>query len=475
MDGLETLDKDTGKPPQSRIGSASDARKIIEDLRNADRTLRSKKRAKIQGMLDGNPPYTQQALRKAGQGHRTNLNLREGEGMADSAKTPYYDLVFEVPQFAQVYMEYGNNPERNLEWSQKITKRYHDMLDSWRGMDFHFQLHQWMMVVYGHGPLCWEDTKDWRSKAKKPWEVLVPDNSPANIDEVETIIMPRAIMPGDLYQKIKNEKAATTVGWNVPEVKQAIIDAAPDDMQRMRDWEYYQNEIRTGDVTWNAKSKRIFVCDLFQKEFNGKVSHYILLDSDSAQSSAMVSEDEFLFEKIDRFDCFDQIICPFFFDVGTGDWHSIKGLGPKIYDFCEVSNRLTGEMIDGARIGSGITLEAADANALQQTQIVHIGGGVVIQPGYKAVQSRIAESLQGPLAVKRDLQSTLQSNTGQYRQRVSEENQEPTLGQAQLNAQQQAVLGKGSVNRYYKTLDSWHTETFRRAVKMGVPLCTLAP
>lgn len=471
MDGVATLDEKTQAVPEARIANEPDARKVVEQLREADRP-RSRKRAKVQGMLDGNPPYNPGTLRSKGQAHRTNLNLREGEGMVDSAKTPYYDLVFEVPQFAQVYCEYGDNDQRNFEWGQSMGKRYHDMLDCWTGMDFHFQLHQWQMCVYGAGPLCWRDARDWRSQAIKAGQVLVPDDAPANLEELETLVRPRSITPGDLYQSIKNEKAAKTAGWNVKIVKQAIVDAAPDSPSVLNDWEYYQAQIRAGDVTWNAKSKRIFVCDLFQKEFDGKISHFILLDSDSviSQRTGYRREEDFLFKKIGRFDCFDQIICPFFYDVGTGEWHSVKGLGPKIYDFCEVSNRLTGEMIDGARIGSGITLEAADANALLQTQIVHIGGGVVIQPGYKAVQSRIAESLQGPLAVKRDLQSTLQSNTGQYRQRVSEENQEPTLGQAQLNAQQQAVLGKGAVNRYYKTLDCWHKETLRRALAMGIKL-----
>jgi len=471
MDGVATLDEKTKAVPEARIGSEKDARTVVDQLREAER-IRSRKRAKIQGMLDGNPPYNPVTLRNKGQGHRTNLNLREGEGMVDSAKTPYYDLVFEVPQFAQVYCEYGDNDQRNYEWGQIISKRYHDMLDSWAGMDFHFQLHQWQMCVFGAGPLCWRDARDWRSQAVKAGQVLVPDDAPANLEELETLVRPRPITPGDLYQSIKNEKAATAAGWNVKIVKQAIVDAAPDSPSVLNDWEYYQAQIRAGDVTWNAKSKRIFVCDLFQKEFNGTVSHFILLDSDSviSQKTGYKRDEDFLFKKIGRFDCFDQIICPFFYDVGTGEWHSIKGLGPKIYDFCEVSNRLTGEMIDGARIGSGITLEAADANALLQTQIVHIGGGVVIQPGYKAVQSRIAESLEGPLAVKRDLQNTLQSNTGQYRQRVSEENHEPTLGQAQLNAQQQSVLSKGAVNRYYKTLDGWHKETIRRALAMGVKL-----
>jgi hypothetical protein len=66
------------------------------------------------------------------------------------------------------------------------------------------------------------------------------------------------------------------------------------------------------------------------------------------------------------------------------------------------------------------------------------------------------------MVMRRELQNTLQSNTGSYRQRVEEDNQTPTLGQAQMNFQAQAVLGKGSNNRYYNHLDKWHRENVRR-------------
>lgn len=474
MDGLTTLDKDTYRVPDERIASEPDARLVINQLREADK-LRAPKRAKMQGMIDGNPPYNPRTLRDKGQGHRTNFNTRDAEGMADTAKTPYYSLVFSVPQFAQIKWDYGNVPSsRSLEWGNIIGIRYHEMLDNWEAMDFQFQLHHYELCVYGNGPLCWPDARDWCSEAVKAGQFLVPDDTPADIYKLETAVRPRSLLPGALYQSIKDEKAAKTAGWNVKRVKQAIVDAAPEQPTSRNNWEYYQNQIRAGDVTWNAKSKRIFVSDLFQKEFDGTVSHYIVQDDDNTATTVypngQLPTGEFLFKKRSRFDDFCQIICPFFFDVGTGDWHTIKGLGPKIYDCCNTFNMLTCDMIDGARLGSGITLKAQDGNALQETQIVPVGGANVIQPGYDAVQTRLAENLQGPLAVKRDLQMTLQSNTGQYRQRVAGENQEPTLGQAQLNVQQQGMLGQGSANRYYKTLDAWHRETLRRALAMGVKL-----
>jgi hypothetical protein len=120
-------------------------------------------------------------------------------------------------------------------------------------------------------------------------------------------------------------------------------------------------------------------------------------------------------------------------------------------------------MLDGSVIGSGITLEAQEGAALEETQIALVGGATVVQPGYKVVQTRIAEALQGAMTMRRELQNVLQSNTGSYRQRAGEEGKpEPTLGQAQMNWQQQGTLTRSAINRYLNAFNLWHRETLRR-------------
>src|ERR1044071_634852 len=127
MAGVETLDPEKKKAPRERISNEIDARKVIGLMQDSDKN-RSGRRAKYQGMLDGNPPYNPTTLRLKGQAHRTNVNLRESEGMLDAAKTPYYGLVFGVNPFAEIYLEYGDNPQRTYEWGKSMSKSYHDML-----------------------------------------------------------------------------------------------------------------------------------------------------------------------------------------------------------------------------------------------------------------------------------------------------------------------------------------------------------
>lgn len=472
---LQSLDEKTNKPPKSRIGSAAQAQQFIASLRN-DEDERAKRRTKINGLLDGNSPWTAKTLKDKQQGHRTNFNLREGEGAVDAAKTPYYDLVFEVPRFANVYLNLEEvDQELNAEWGETISEEYHETLDRWEDYDRVVQLHQWEMVVFGIGPVFWPHNLDWRSEAIKVGRVLVPYRTKASVDKLEVVVVQHDYNPTYLFGLTENEKSAEAAGWDVKLVREEIKKAHNREWWpsggHSGGWERYQRAYRTGDIFHGfGQSENIRVASLFVKEFSGKISHYIIgSNPDPAEKEADVKDGDnqkevgYLFKKKERFDSFSQVICPFFFDTGPdGTWHSIKGLGPKIYDNCNASNRLFCQMMDGAVIGSGLTLVTKDANALQETQLILLGGATVVGPGYEVVQTRIAEALNGSITMRRELQNTLQNNTGSYRQRVSGEDQEPTLGQAQLNAQQQAMLSKGSVNRYYNNLDKWHRETLRR-------------
>jgi hypothetical protein len=483
---LATLDPETGERPSSRIGNAGNARSLVQRLKYEDNT-RMYRYTMIQGLMDGNPPWSHQSLVDVGQGHRANFNLRESEGIVDAAKTPYYDLVFEVPSFAAIeFGVEGVDPHMVKQWNDIASEEYTETLFTWDGHDTNMQLHQWQMVVNGVGPLFWPHYIGWHSEATKARKVLVPQETKANVDELELVVVLHSYRADELEMFIK--KGGTEEidgdGWNIPLCKQAIIDSASREMRQewgIENYDLYQRAIRTGDLFYGIhRSDRIYVASIFVKEFGGKVSHYMITDQVLGHQAEMTAEDlsietGYLFKRRKKFDNFSQVICPFFFDSGPdGTWHAIKGLGPKIYDFCDVSNRTFCQMLDGAVIGSGVTLETKDANAMEETQIALVGGATVVSPGYTVVQTRIAESLNGAMTMRRELQNVLQSNTGSYRQRVQEEEKpEPTYGQAQMLFQQQGLLTKGATNRYYQNMDKWHRETLRRildpAQSSGIP------
>src|SRR5215469_727799 len=474
---LATLDPVTGERPSSRIGNAGNARSLVQRLKYEDET-RMYRYTRQMGLMDGNPPWNNQRLIDLGQGHRANFNLRESEGIVEAAKTPYYDLVFEVPLFTKITFDLDGAEAHVLsQWSDIISEEYNETLLGWDGFDQNIQLHQWQMVVNGVGPMHWPHYIGWHSEALKSRKVLVPQETKANTEQLELVAVLHSYRADELEQFI--QKGGTYKedgeGWNVPLCKQAIIDSAFREMRQtygMENYDLYQRAIRTGDIFYGIhRSTRIYVASIFVKEFGGKISHYMITDSilGTSSSEAATADDlgeevGYLFKRRNKYEDFSQVLCPFFFDVGPdGTWHSVKGLGPKIFDFCDISNRTFCQMLDGAVIGSGITLEAGDSNSIEETQIALVGGATVVSPGYKVVQTRIAESLNGAMGMRRELLGVMQQNTGAYRQRQDEgQKPAPTYGQEQMQTQAEALLTKGSTNRYYINLDKFHRETLRR-------------
>lgn len=482
MEAVSSITSDdqgkTFEVPESCIGSASDARTTISTLVKAE-GIRAKRRAKINGMWNGNPPWPG-LLREKGMAERANFTLREFEGFVAAAKTPYYALAFKADRFIQLTLDYGNaDPALLAEWANKIATRYQYANEDDDGLDMHMQRSQVQMVVHGSGPMMYEDGEDWKSKSRMAGQILLPDDASADIDEWDTMACPRSYLPSVLWRKIKNEKAANERGWNVPAVKRAIMNAAPETFRSSFgfSFEYYEAELRKGSSGYDAKSKRIFITDLFQKEFSQKVSHFIVLREEEGNTEGKdgVKPDDaefgFLFRKVDRFKNFAEIICPFLFDVGPdGQWHSVKGAGPKIFDFCSASDRVMMRTLDGAMKASGVTVQAKDGKALQEAAFTDVSGGTVIGPGYDVMQQRVAPNLESPLLAKRALGAILGDNTGNYTQRLREENPAPTLGQEQLSVQRESVLGDHDASRYLKYLDRFHRERFRRLLAMGKKL-----
>lgn len=478
MDAVKTISsEDNGKTytvPESCIGSAKDARETITTLIQAER-VRAQNRARINGMWNGNKPWPKLAAK--GQGERANFTLREFEGFVAAAKTPYYALAFKAERFINLTLDYGDaDPSMLAEWALKIATRYQYANEDDDSLDMHMQRSQLQMVVFGSGPMVWEDATDWKATSRMAGQLLLPDDASADIEDWETAGCPRSYLPTKLWDLVKNEESATAMRWNVAAVKRAIMKAQPDAIVSAwgNQWERYEQDIRKSALGFNARSKRIVVADLYQKEFTNRISHFIVLQESDGAVMPEDSEDPnsgFLFRHIGRYECFGEFVCPFLYDVGPdGQWHSVKGAGPKIFDYCSASDKLTMRGLDGAMLATGPVLKAKDTKALSQTAITAIAGATVVGPDYEVQQQRVMPDLQSPLLMKRDLQSTLQSNTGQYRQRVSEENQEPTLGQAQMNMQQQNVLGEGDASRYCHQLDRFHKERFRRLLVMGKKL-----
>lgn len=461
MDQLISLDPQTGKPPKSRIGSAGQAYNIVSQYIQNDMS-RSRNRASIDGMFDGFAPYTQDELNKKNRRDAVNINWRQGGAMFNMVKAPFYNLWTEIPVVGIPTTNLPIIKDEENNWISIVADEFHKLVNGWSKWEFVKQNHQNVMIRHGIGFCFWPNDMDWRPDSGQAGDLYVADGAPSNIEELEVIVMTKAYTADQIYAFIENEEIAKESGWNIEATQQAIRDAytgGDNPPQGAQTWEWYQSKLKEADIyAGGYMFDRIFVAHVLVREFkpdeNGKqISLYILrYDNNSGQ---------FLFAKNGQFKTMSQAVCPFFYDIGTGKWHSINGLGKEIFPFVCTFNRMLCEMLQAAQIAGSAILQPDSATSVQQAQMMTFGGMTLVPPGFKIVEHSIGTNIAAVRDTIVYMQQQLINNVGSLMKSPS-----PPKRQGQkiqiMELQQQGELMKTSIYRYYPSCDAMLSEMMRR-------------
>lgn len=466
---VDLLNIDNGAAPKSRINDVNRGRKIAADLIYANRE-RNRVNTLIQGMIDGNPPMSRQKLVNNGQAWRFNVNFMEGKALTSAALAPYYDLFATNKYYFEARTKLGNLDQQE-EWSNYITEGFDWLLKSWTGFDFNMQAMLQNMVLFGKGFLVWMDTSSWKFRYISQFKVFVPNGTAGYSEDLEVLVFRDPSRVDQLWKYIRNAGAATTAGWNREATLTAIANAVPEFVtgQAGMQWNYdqVQQMMRDHDISQGVRCATVQTVHILVKEFSGKVSHYICTEDGVGPTTLkpdVPGINDFMFKSVSRFDGFGNILSTFFLETLDGSWNGAAGLGNQIYSSIEAKNRLRCSELDAAFLRSGITLQAKSASAMQKTALVQIGAFNIIPDGYDVQQSTIMGDVAGLIAVQRDLDQLISSNTGVYRQRLDQPQGNPrTAREVELQYQSSATLSNSAINRFYGNLDRFGAELFRRA------------
>ena len=457
MTELENITQE-GIVPETRIASPMAARAIAESLWDDDEERR-RQRGTVQGLADGNRPYDPHKLREANQSFRTNVNWREAESFLQQAVSAFYDIFAESENYATVDVEL-DNLEDSQRASGMVTEAFDALQKSDDTFDYTIQIGLHNMVLHGCGPIVFNDPTSWKCDVINAGDILLPSKAKSHTKSWEIAVIKVSKLPSEIYQHIKNESAARTAGWDVEEARHLMVCSHhTDSMNKQDDWEDYQEKIRNNDLFIDSESDEIDIYNILFKEFDGTISQVMV--------SATEGTGRWLYRKQGKYKSWDQIIHPFYYDRGTGTHHSVKGLGIKMFGALEIKNRLTCSVVDAAFQQAQTLLSPNDSDSAQQLSIAQMGPFAVLPPGFTVQQNRLSGVLEGPIAVGRQLESTLQSNLSQYRQRL--ENQlganPRSATEIQAIVAQASTLGKTQLQRFYEQLDAFYSERFKRALK----------
>lgn len=455
---LQTL-SEKGAVPRTRVKDAASGYGIYQQLRRADSTS-SANRAAIQAMFDGEPPYNDQDLVETGQGFRTNVNFDDAGNLLEQSMSSYVDMLHSVENLFTVKLN-DTEPSEAARLEAIIAEEGSRTFRDWKLFNYAFLENCRNFIMDGVSICYFENELDFRWRVSAMKEFFFPRRTQASEGELEVACCERYYQAHQLFAFIEDEDVATNSGWVVPEVKRAITKCAQNTSQSMleySDWEELQRQMKNNDLYHSATSAEIKVVHMWVQEFDQTVSHLIFL--------ADGSPTEFLYKKLSRFDSMDEALVFFTYGIGTnGYYHSIRGLGYKIFPQVQASNRLRCQMIDASMMASSLMVQPVSEEAAEDISLLYYGPMAVITPGVKFVERTAPNLAQSAIPVLGDMMNQLQSRTGQYTQNALADTRERTKFEVSTQLDSASKLSITAMNLFYEPWQRLVKEAFRRLIR----------
>ena len=459
LDGFGALDE-KGKPLKSRLKDVKSATALFQTLRRADEGS-SANRARVDAMFDGASPYDQGRLNTSGQGLKTNLNFGEAQRLLDISLSAYVDLYSSLEKLVEVT---GTEGERSEIGPQEdiVAEEITQLLRSWP--EFHSNYLRLCTTFIKHGVgISYFDTPDaWQFRVGSFADILIPRQTPSSENAIDIAIGRRSYNLHELFAYIKNPKAAERVGWDVEEVKRVIMKNATTSgrggSRQYSDWEALQAELKNNDVHEGYQNPTVAVLHLWVREMDGSVSHYLCVENEPK---------EFLYKKLSRYDRPEQAYVLFTYGVGSnGTYHSVRGLGHRIFNHVQTSNRLRCQMIDGAMLGSSVMIQPDSQRALDELGFTYYGAYAVLSPGVNIIEKAIPNLATSVQPALQDISQQLAMNTDTVSTYGSQQGS-PYRNQLQVVADMDVStrLSGASLNLFYASWNRLLREVVRRIVE----------
>jgi hypothetical protein len=450
-----------GKILRERLRDAVQGRNVYKKMREAD-NLAAAERAKIQAMIDGERPMDQAELDSNGLGEICNVNWGQAEQLLNLATSPYIDLMESVDTFITTPTRFGD-PQMRAEWEQIMSEEFARMLRTWPEFFPRYLYLIQQFLAHGVVVAFFEDEIDWRPQIAPIGDFLIPRQTRASDEEIEVCAIVRGVSVHELFQKIEDPKLAEELGWDVAATKKAVMSAVQVKQSNTSfNWEFLQREFKNNDIGYSngADASEVKLVFMWVREVDGTISSYIFPEADS-------DDKKFLFKGRSRFKTTTEAFTSFCYGIGTnGYFHSIRGLGTKIFSIVQALNRLRCRFYDGIMASSMMMLEAENEEAIENLSVVHIGPFIVKPQGTKFVPMDVPNYNQSVIPGMQDLNTLLQQQAGQYStEAIFNAQRERTRYEVQAQLESLANINIASLTLFYQPWERLLKEVLRRVAR----------
>lgn len=455
---VDTTEKKDVQTPKNVISNGSGARIVYNKLRESHRK-RSMIFGKIQGMIDGNPPYPKASLKRAGILAQSNVNWRDGEAIYESVALAFWSLFNDVQNLCEVGTTLGD-PQQNPHWGRVMSEELDTIIRDWDQFASTMSEHQGDFVKYGVSFLFWQDEEDWRFQVADVWKFLIPERTRNHVSFFNIIAIERTMTAHELFDILEDYKGEK---WDLDALKEIMWQAQTGQKEQYSTqlWASQQTKIRNGDTSIDELySDDITFVSLFMKEYDGKVSHGMI------HPTYMGSEDKWVFFHDRQYDQMSHAAALFTFTPAERFVHGNKGVGHKSFNTVEGVTQIDNSVMDSARRAATVLVRSRAGRNKDAKQVQFIHGGLVDIGEAEFVQNLMGANLQSSVEVARYFQDKLQMNNNISGTNMASRDGKPqTLGEVRVQATREARVQKNRIAHYYGQLDFLWAEVFRKMLR----------
>lgn len=454
---LETL-SESGKPPRSKIKDPKSALSIWNEIRRADGPS-SFDRARIDSGYNNEKPFSDAKI----QPYRVNVSWGWLDMVLGMAMAGYVDIYNAVESLFECPTDYGLTTEKK-ELEDVVAEEVSKIIREWPDFFSNFLRVSSVFIKHGVGVALPNDESDWRWEATDLSDFKMPRKTKVGQENIEVACCLRFYSPTSLYALIEDPETAEDLGFDVEAVRSAIRSSINNNnnfsKHHFEDWEKLEAEMRNNDLFFShgaANAESIRVVLMWTKEFDGKYSHYMILDDEN--------NEKFLYKKIGRFENVYQAFILFTYGVGTnGYYHGIRGQGYKAFPEHGALNIAACQMLENATFGSAITLQPKDESAMQEMQFQPVGPFNLITPGVSVLKDSIMPNVsQNALPVLQQFAQMFRDRTSQYNtEALLNQSAEKTKYQLQSELGSIAKMSVSDLNLFYISFELLLKEMVRR-------------
>lgn len=463
--GLQEIDKisselalldEKGKAPKNRVTSATTIRGIYNQM-IIDDEASATARVRVQGMKDGDPPFSPGALKMQKQASRANANFLQGAKIIAKVANGFNDIIFSVKTLMSIETEYGEEAERfnnNRIIAEELTRT----IRKWPSFASHFMQLVDKFVTHGVGIGYFPDTRDWRYEVAGFGDFLIPRQTPASEEKIQIAISKQDMPVTELYDMIEDPETAAKLGWNVPAVR-AAINRATDRAStgETGEFESMQKEIKNNDISFNRKYQYVRILRAIVREFDGSLSFYMLEKDGNG---------EILCSQPSRYKTVNEAFVFFCYGIGNGTFHGIRGLGHILYPLVQLHNRLMCMLADSAMLSGSLMIQPESQKALDDLAMQAFGPFMILSPGVNVVEKAMPNLAQSSMPVLSEVKDRMAESGSHFAVGGGSKN-EVYQNRLQSEAQMEEAAGgdSASIDLFYASWDRLLREMVRRIIE----------